>query len=66
MRPLAAMAFAGLCVLAALAPACVESGASSRVMAGFPGWPASFEGKPLSPLPSRRSKRVSSRTSLDA
>jgi hypothetical protein len=51
MRPLAAIAFAGLCALAALAPACVESGASTRVMADFPGWPASFEGKPLSPLP---------------
>ncbi|MGW8394209.1 hypothetical protein [Pseudoduganella sp. HUAS MS19] len=51
MRSFTTIAFAGLCVLAALAPLVFESNAGTRAIAGFPGWPASFEGRKLTPLP---------------
>lgn len=51
MRSVATIAFAGLCALAALAPMAFQGSASSRVIDGFPGWPASFEGRKLTPLP---------------
>lgn len=51
MRSFATIAFAGLCALSALSPLAFESSASSRIIAGFPGWPASFEGRKLTPLP---------------
>jgi hypothetical protein len=51
MKSFATMAFAALCALGALAPALVESGENTRAIAGFPGWPATFEGKPITPLP---------------
>lgn len=51
MKSFATIAFAGLCALSALAPLAFESSANSRVIEGFPGWPASFEGRQLTPLP---------------
>ena len=51
MRSVATIAFAGLCALSALAPLAFESSASGHVIAGFPGWPTSFEGRKLTPLP---------------
>ena len=51
MKPLSTIAFVGLCVLSALAPLVLEGSASTRAVSGFPGWPASFEGRQLTPLP---------------
>ncbi|KQV53993.1 MULTISPECIES: hypothetical protein [unclassified Duganella] len=51
MKSLATIAFAGLCALASLAPLAFENNAGARVTAGFPGWPTSFEGRKLTPLP---------------
>lgn len=51
MKTLATMAFAGLCALTALAPLVFEDSANAVAIAGFPGWPASFEGRKLTPLP---------------
>jgi hypothetical protein len=50
-RSLAWGAFAAACVLAALVP--LRGGAGASVAAGspFPGWPSSFEGRPLRELP---------------
>lgn len=51
MRSPATIAFAALCALSALAPLTAGSNASAREVAGFPGWPSSFEGRDLIPLP---------------
>jgi hypothetical protein len=51
MKSLATITFAGLCALAALAPLAFDSKVSGRVVAGFPGWPTSFEGRKLTQLP---------------
>jgi len=51
VKSLANIAFAGLCALAALTPLAFDSKDSGRVVAGFPGWPTSFEGRELTPLP---------------
>lgn len=50
MKALSALVFALTCALAALAP--IGAGAPPTAAAdGFPGWPASFEGRALTQLP---------------
>ncbi|WP_154668294.1 hypothetical protein [Pseudoduganella violaceinigra] len=51
MRSSITFAFAALCVVAALAPLAVENAPGVHISAGFPGWPSSFEGRKLTPLP---------------
>ncbi|SFF51513.1 hypothetical protein SAMN05518865_10199 [Duganella sp. CF458] len=51
MRSVATITFATLCALSALAPLAFDGSTSGTVAAGFPGWPASFEGRKLTPLP---------------
>lgn len=50
MKPAAIALFALLCVLAALAPLAAPSRAAAP-NDRFPGWPATFEGAPLTALP---------------
>lgn len=51
MKSFATIAFTGLCALAALAPLLSANNTSSPAITGFPGWPTSFEGRRLTPLP---------------
>jgi len=46
----AALPFLAACVIAAAAPL-VPAPQAPAAAAGFPGWPAEFEGRPLRPLP---------------
>ncbi len=51
MKSLSTMVFALACALAALAPLAPGPATTAALAAGFPGWPSSFEGRTLKPLP---------------
>ncbi len=51
MKALPTIVFAVTCALAALAPIGVVAPRTTATADGFPGWPASFEGRALTQLP---------------